>query len=259
MDKGQNIIHDKRINRIIKYSEDLKQINIFDQRFYQRNDKFYPSVSTILNYFPKNKFFHDWLREVGFNSEIIAAKAAEEGTQVHNAIEKLINGEEIKWFSDDGIAKYSLEVWKMILKFNEFWSKYKPKLIATEYHIFSDKYEYAGTIDLIIKLNDEIWLLDIKTSNSLHTTYELQLGAYAAAWNETHDIKVNKTGILWLKAATRTEGKNGAMQGHGWQVKIIDDIEKNLEMFNKIYDIYRLENPNDKPVYMQYPTSIKIE
>lgn len=259
MDKGQNILHDKRINRIVQYSEDSKQINIFDQRFYKRDDKFYPSVSTILNYFPKNKFFHDWLREVGFNSEIIAAKAAEEGTQVHNAAEQLIQGQEIDWFDNNGVAKYNLDVWKMILKFAEFWNKYEPKLIATEYHIFSDKYEYAGTIDLIIELNNEIWLLDIKTSNSLHTTHELQLGAYAAAWNETHDTKVSKTGILWLKAATRTEGKNGAMQGHGWQVKIIDDIEKNLEIFNKIYDIYRLENPNDKPIHMQYPTSIKIK
>lgn len=144
----------------------------------------------------------------------------------------------------------------MILKFAEFWNRYKPKLIATEYHIFSDKHEFAGTIDLVVEINNEIWLIDIKTSNSLHTTHELQLGSYAAAWNETHDTKITKTGILWLKAATRTDKD---WQGRGWQVKIVDEIEKNLEIFLKIYDIYRLENPNDKPITMQYPTSIKIE
>ncbi len=256
MDKGQNILYSTHIKRTVDYSADTKQINIFDQRFYKRNDKFYPSVSTILNYFPKNKFFHDWLRDVGHNSEIIAAKAADEGSQVHNAAEKLILGHEVNWLDDNGTAQYSLDVWRMILRFAEFWSRYKPEIIAVEYHLFSDKYEYAGTADLIVKIKDEIWLIDIKTSNSLYTTYELQLGAYASAWNETHDVKITRTGILWLKAATRTEKE---LQGKGWQVKIVDNIEKNLEIFNNIYNIYRLENPNEKPVIMQYPTSIKIE
>jgi hypothetical protein len=49
------------------------------------------------------------------------------------------------------------------------------------------------------------------------------------------------------------------MKGKGWQVKVVDEIEKNTEMFLKIYDIYRMENPSDKPVIMQYPTSIKLE
>lgn len=256
MDKGQNILYSTHIKRTVDYSAYTKQINIFDQRFYKRNDKFYPSVSTILNYFPKNKFFHDWLRDVGHNSEIIAAKAADEGSQVHNAAEKLILGHEVNWLDDNGTAQYSLDVWRMILRFAEFWSRYKPEIIAVEYHLFSDKYEYAGTADLIVKIKDEIWLIDIKTSNSLHTTHELQLGAYASAWNETHDVKITRTGILWLKAATRTEKE---LQGKGWQVKIVDNIEKNLEIFNNIYNIYRLENPNEKPVIMQYPTSIKIE
>lgn len=57
MEKGQNILHNTNIKRIVEYSEDTKQINIFDQRYYKRNDKFYPSVSTVLNYFPKINIF----------------------------------------------------------------------------------------------------------------------------------------------------------------------------------------------------------
>jgi len=256
MNKGQNILHNTHIKRTVEYSEDSKQLNVFDQRFYKRNNEYYPSVSTILNYFPKGRFFEDWIKANGFNSEIIAAQAADEGRQVHDACERFIKGEEIHWIDNIGNIKYNLDVWKMILRFAEFWNRYKPKLIATEYHLFSDKYEFAGTADLIVEIKDELWLLDIKTSNSLHTTYELQLAAYATAWNETHDVKVIKTGILWLKAATRTEKE---WQGKGWQIKIIDEIEKNFDIFTKVYDIYRLENPNDKPIILQYPTSIKIE
>jgi hypothetical protein len=259
IDKNANVIKDAKIKRIVEYSADNKQINVLDQRFYRRNEEYYPSVSSILNYFPKNQFFHSWLKDVGHNSDIIAAKAAAEGTQVHNAVEDFLNGKEINWLDEYGNAQYSLDVWKMILKFADFWNRYKPELIATEYHLFSDEYKYAGTADLIVRFRDKLWLLDVKTSNSLHTSYDLQLASYAKAWNETHNEKIEETGIIWLKAATRTEGKGDAIQGKGWQLKTINNIEENFTMFLKIYDIYKLENPDAKPVTETLPTTIKLE
>lgn len=257
IERNANVIKDNKIKRIVEYSADNKQINILDQRFYRRDGKYYPSVSSILNYFPKNQFFHSWLKDVGHNSDIIASKAAAEGTQVHNAVEDFLNGEEIQWLDDYGAAKYSLDVWKMILKFADFWQTHKPKLVATEYHLFSDKHEYAGTNDIVCRLNGKLWLLDIKTSNSLHTSYDLQLAAYAKAWNETHDEQIEETGILWLKASTRGAAKD-KIQGAGWQLKTISDIDTNFEIFLKIYDIYKLENPNAKPHTETLPTTIKL-
>jgi len=258
IDKNVNVIKDPKIKRIVEYTEDNKQINVLDSRFYRRNGKYYPSVTSILNYFPKNHFFHSWLKDVGHNSDIIAAKAAGEGTQAHNAIDAFLNGEEIQWIDEFGNAKYSLEVWKMILKFAEFWNTHKPELIAGEYHLFSDQHEFAGTADLIVRFQEKLWLLDIKTSNSLHTSYDLQLAAYATAWNETHNEKIERTGILWLKASTRGEGKGDNIQGKGWQLKVVDDIEKNFKMFQNIQEIYKLENPDFKPMTELLPTSVKL-
>ena len=146
----------------------------------------------------------------------------------------------------------------MILKFAEFWNTHKPELVVGEYHLFSDQHEYAGTADLIVRLQDKLWLLDIKTSNSLHTSYDLQLAAYAQAWNETHNEKVERTGILWLKASTRGEGKGDSIQGKGWQLKVVDDIDKNFKMFQNIQEIYKLENPDFKPMTELLPTSVKL-
>jgi hypothetical protein len=146
----------------------------------------------------------------------------------------------------------------MILRFADFWNTHKPELIATEYHLFSDEHKYAGTADLVVRMFDNIWLLDLKTSNSLHTSYDLQLAAYAQAWNETHNEKVTHTGILWVKSNTRGEGKGDKIQGKGWELKIVGDIEKNFTMFKNIYEIYSLENPNFKPVTETLPTSVKI-
>lgn len=259
IEQNSNIIKDPNIKRIVEYSQDSKQVNVLDSRFYSRNGKYYPSVTSVLNYFPKNNFFHSWLKDVGHNSDIIMRKAAKEGTQVHEAIEDLLNGKEIEWIDEWGNARYQIDVWKMILKFQDFYTNVNPELIATEYHLFSDEHEYAGTGDLIMRINNELWLLDIKTSNSLHTSYNLQLAAYAQAWNETHNEKITRTGILWLKASTRKEAKPGDFQGKGWQIKVVDEIEKNFEMFKKIYDIYQLENPNFTPYTEQLPTTVKLK
>ena len=259
IDKNANIIRDPKIKRIVEYSEGDKQINVLDSRFYRRNGEYYPSVTSVLNYFPKNQFFHSWLKDVGHNSDIIASKAANEGTQVHTAIEEFLQGNEINWIDEYGNAKYNLDVWKMILKFADFWNTHKPELVTAEYHLFSDEHKFAGTADLVLKFLDKVWLVDIKTSNSLHTSYDLQTAAYATAWNETHDQKVDDTAILWLKANTRSEGKGGKIQGKGWEFKQIGDIEKNFKMFMNIYEIYKLENPDFKPMTELLPTSIKIK
>jgi hypothetical protein len=149
----------------------------------------------------------------------------------------------------------------MILRFADFWNTVKPRLIATEQHIFSDEYQYAGTIDLVVEIDGKIWLLDIKTSNSLHTSYDLQLAAYAQAWNENFDTPIENTGIIWLKSPSRkTDSSGKKLQGNGWALKVPhNNYQDNLQSFLKVYDIFRLENPEMKPYSEKYPTSIKLE
>lgn len=258
--KGQNILKEHSKKKL-EFKPKLKQINFLDKRMYKRDeDRYYPSVTTILQYMPKNKFFENWLKDVGHNSDIIKNKAAKEGTQVHEAAEDLVLGKEVTWMDDYGNAKYSLKVWKMILKFSEFWNTVKPKLIGAEDFVYSDTHEYAGTADLLVEIDGEVWLLDIKTSNALHKTYDLQLASYAKAIEETKGIKVDRTGIIWLKANTRGPSKKkGIMQGKGWQVKVVDEIDKNFELFKLIYKLYKIDNKDQKPVYNSFPTTIKLE
>ena len=257
--QGMNILKQNEKNRL-EFNPELKQINFLDRRVYKRGEGvYYPSVTTILQYMPKNKFFESWLKDVGHNADLIMRRAGKEGTQVHEAAEKLVLGEEISWIDDFGNAKYSQIVWEMILKFAEFWKTYKPELISAEDFVWSDKYKYAGTADLVCKMNDEVWLLDLKTSNSIHKSYDLQLASYAKALEESKGIKIERTGIIWLKSPTRGPSKQkGKIQGKGWKVIQVDDIEKNFKLFQNIYELYQLENPNTEPIYNSYPTTIKV-
>lgn len=257
--QGTDILKENSRKRL-EFNPDLKQINFLDRRVYKRSDGvYYPSVTTILQYMPKNKFFDNWLKDVGHNADLILIKAGKEGTQVHEAAEKLVLGEEVSWMDDFGKAKYSQIVWEMILKFYDFWTTHKPELISTEQFVWSDEHKYAGTADLVVKMDGEIWLLDLKTSNALHRSYDLQLAAYAKAMVETKNQKIDRTGIIWLKANTRSNSKKeGVYQGKGWQIKVLDDIDYNFDLFQTIYKLYRLENPTTEPIYNSYPTTLKL-
>ena len=197
-------ILEQNAKKRLDFNPDLKQINFLDRRVYKRGEGvYYPSVTTILQYMPKNKFFESWLKDVGHNADLIMRRAGKEGTQVHEAVEKLVQGEEISWMDDYGNAKYSQIVWEMILKFHDFWTTHKPELISTEEFVWSDTHKYADTADLVVKMNNEIWLLDVKTSNSIHKSYDLQLASYAKALEESKGQKIERTGIIWLKAQSR--------------------------------------------------------
>ena len=187
-------------------------------------------------------------------------RAGDEGTQVHQAIEKYLTGEEIVWIEENGAVNYSLDVWKMILRFADFWETHKPVLVESEVHLFTDTLGVAGTGDLVVELEDKLWLLDIKTSNSLHYTYDLQLSVYRHAWNELYDRKIDNTGILWLKASTRGGDKTGKkIQGAGWQLKPTEGtFEENIQTFEHLLEIFKVKNPELKPYSELFPTSIKL-
>ena len=257
--KGANVLYEHKRKNLM-FDGELEQITFLDRRVYKKEEGvYYPSVTTILQYMPKNKFFDNWLKDVGHNADLIMKKAADEGTAVHNAMEDLIAGKEIVWMDDYGNAKYNLTVWKMILKVAEFLQTYKPEIIAVEEFTFSDKHKYAGTADLVCKIDGEMWLIDLKTSNNLHRSYDLQLSAYAKAWEEMFGQQINRTGILWVKSAKRGPAKKaGVIQGKGWEVKEAVDIDANFDLFKTIYKLYELDNPTTEPIYNSYPTKIKL-
>ena len=249
----------KSYNRILEISDDAQQITLPDSRYYRRNGKYYPSVTYVLGYYPKGKHFENWLKQVGFASDYIVKKAAEEGTQVHELAEAYLNGEELNFLDERGRPQYNPDVWQMFLRFVEFWEEFKPTLIETEVHLFSDVLKVAGTCDLIVEINGEIWLLDLKTSNQLQLTYELQTAVYGQCYEECFGKKVDRYGILWVKSSKRKAAK-GKMQGKGWEiVESTRTFEENLDIFKTVKRLFDLENPTHSPTFTEFRTTAKRE
>lgn len=260
INEGENLV-EKKEGSGQNYNHKLKRIDFCDRRVYQRSeDVYYPSVTTILTAFPVDIFFLEWLSDVGKNGDIIKKRAAKEGTMVHNAIEALCKGETVSWIDNYGNAKYPLNVWQMILRFKDFYETYHPEILENEQFIYSDKYQFAGTLDCLCRLNGETWLIDFKTSNAVHPSYMLQLAAYQQGLRETKGIEIDRAGILWLKSSTRKHSdKEGIYQGEGWQLKEAVDLDEAWKAFLHTQALYHYLNTDIKPLNKTYPTEIELD
>jgi hypothetical protein len=150
-------------------------------------------------------------------------------------------------------------IWKMFLRFVDFWETYKPTLVETETHLFSDELKVAGTVDLICEIDGELWVIDFKTSNHLQTTYDLQGAVYAKCYEECFGKKVDRVGVLWLKSKSRGEDKTGKrLKGKNWEIyESPRTQDENIEIFHSVKKLFDLENPKHKPATTSFQTTVK--
>ncbi len=244
----------------IIHNPESSQITFLDERFYfnKETGKYNPSVSTILDVYPKGYGFVRWLKDLGSNADVILARAQEQGSNIHDAIDMLAKGAEIKWI-DGEKENYTLAEWLMILKFVDFYKAYKPTIITSEESLVSDELGYGGTLDLVCKIKGEVWYIDYKSGKAIYKTNKIQAAAYQKLWNGQKEDKIERLGCLHLQAQTRGPDRTGKnIQGLGWKLDEATEPEKLYRLFEHSHAIWREENPNPRPKNIEYPDILKL-
>lgn len=124
-------------------------------------------------------------------------EAGDIGTKTHEAVEEYLKtGKKPK-----GLAP---EIQKPFDGFLIFAKAMKlGKVIASEKIVYSESYEYAGTLDIVAELNGKRHLIDVKTSAGFYKEMPRQLAAYANAWDEKYPNKpIEGLGIIRLDKET---------------------------------------------------------
>lgn len=100
--------------------------------------------------------------------------AANRGTEVHALAERLSHGEEVE--VPDEIAGY-------VDAYVRFLDEHRVEPVHTEVTVYHTGYCYAGTLDLIARLDgrDGLALIDLKTSKGVYGETALQVAAYRYA------------------------------------------------------------------------------
>ena len=149
---------------------------------YSLNGETLPSVTRIME--PLKTAQYDGV------SEKTLSHAAARGTTVHNAIENWILF---------GIEDVPEEHKGYFDAFRLWWEDSKPEVIGTEVRVYHKLMRYAGTGDLLARVNGLTDLIDYKTTYAVNEMLcKVQLEAYNQAF-ASHGFKVDGKAILHLK------------------------------------------------------------
>ena len=243
------------------HNTDIKQITFLDERFYfdEKTGNYLPSATTILDVYPKGYGFQQWLKDLGSNADEVLRRAGEQGTNVHSAIELFLLDHKLEWVNGEK-DNYTLDEWMMICRFMDFYKTYKPEVIAVEESLVSSDLGYGGTLDLVCKINGEVWYIDYKSGNAIYKTHKIQGVAYKNLWNSQRDQQITRVACLHLRSATRGPDKTGkVMQGEKWKVDEATEHDRLKTLFEHAFAIWKEENPNPMPKNMIYPDSFELK
>lgn len=256
------------------YSIKDGRLTFLDNRFYYDSDgNPWPSVTTILDAYPKDVAFYEWLKKAGEDADSIRDEAGNRGSMVHKLTEDFDNGLDVNLLNNNGEIDMPLAAWAMFERYVEFRNTV-PWFSCEEIEAsFCNPFlGYGGTRDRIFSTNGLRVLVDIKTSNYMHDYFYLQLVAYREAF---HDMLlradpsgkllaekfIHEVAILWLNAKTRTakdESYSGKKiedcQGPGWQfiVRPQSDLPKDWAMFRLVQQLWRSKNEGMIPKQIAY-------
>lgn len=204
-------------HKIIKHNNECNLKFVEDTHSYFLGDEKLVSVTEkIGKFFPFNAkkvarevALRDWVCE----EEVLYGWDAlrENGSYVHMLAEKFCKGEEL--------SSKEKEVIKNVINF--FEENPELEIIASEIKVFSSKWKIAGTIDLIVKKDDKLYVVDWKTSkkeidrktvfsyglgifsnmpNNKYNIYSLQLSVYSRILFDEYGIEIWDSYFVHLRA-----------------------------------------------------------
>lgn len=172
---------------------------------YLFNGVIVPSVSEIMKPLSSNYY-----KDIDEN---ILQMACDRGSAIHLATEMI-----------DQELEYEIkDTWKdYVLQYKKFLALRNPKIIEIEQKLGCEY--YAGTLDRIYEIDNELWLVDIKTSAKINDKLvSVQLAGYS---NLLNNKEIKHFGVLHLTKK-------------GFTLK---EIEPNFEIWNSLLQIYLYNN-----------------
>ena len=153
---------------------------------------------------------------------------ADIGTLAHSMIMAYLKKEELD------TSEYSQS--QIDLAENSFlsyleWAKgYTITPILIETPLVSEEYRFGGTLDLLASINGVNTLIDFKTGKAIYPEHAVQVAAYYMLALE-YGYTISKVLILRI----------GRDESEGFEVKPVENLEANWEVFTHCLAIYELQ------------------
>lgn len=260
----------KKTFSLVDEKRGIVQVTTDDERFYIREGKdpetgnpthiWLPSASWISSYCPKGIAFYKWLADKGWDeAEAIKADRGKYGTRVHKAIELLLAGNEVAMDEelpdpDGGVSHLTPEEYLAVMHFTKWWGELtteheKVEVILSEHTVWDAGLGFAGTVDCVLKVDGEYWIVDFKTSQYVGQSYHAQIAAYKRALIADKELKITgdpRTFILQI-------GYKRTKKGYK-----LNEIGESYHLFDAARTFWAAENSKANPSQVEMPLKVGL-
>ena len=173
----------------------IKQINTSGKRLYETPDGNFPSITTVLSSLSKAGI-QAWRKRVGEEeANRISTQASRRGTRTHSIIEDYLKNQQ------DYLNGYMPDSIELFQSIQSILNTHIGKIYGLEVSLWSKFLGVAGRCDCIAEYDDEISIIDWKTSSKPKKeewieSYKLQGTGYAKMYEERTGIKVSQVVIV---------------------------------------------------------------
>lgn len=192
---------EKLIRSITETERDHEDIRtLVDETPYIYGNFYVPRVTHILSSMVHEDYLMRWSNYLGFkrqNYKEVVQLAADKGSFTHNFIENKLkdNKDPNMDFVPENIRQEVMNAYDSFLLWWEVISKNnKVEILMQEVPLVCQW--FGGTLDILVRINDKVYLLDFKTSNNVSFKYFLQLSAYKYMLEVNHGIEVDGVGVI---------------------------------------------------------------
>lgn len=228
---------------------DVVRITTVDERWYRILERDYPSSTWISSYIKKDDSLIKWYAEHGWDhAKILRHAAGNKGSRVHQAIHDYVQGQEIRMDAQymnhdtEQPEELTIEEYDAIVSFDRWVREAKPVFVDTEKIVFNEEVGYAGTLDLIVKIEGVPYVVDVKTSKDIYLEHELQISSYKHALKdpETYKLAILQVGY----ARNKKEFK-------------FTEIDDRFDLFLAAKQFWANDNASKAPAQKDYPVAVR--
>lgn len=132
---------------------------------------------------------------------------ADLGNFIHDYVEAYLNG----WIPEDPWRDDQAE---MVMAFHDWLEVNDVELVISEATVFGNG--YAGTLDMIARVNGVPYLIDIKSSRAVHESHIAQLAALGAAYSIATEVAEGTEGAVYHKIVPSVSKHHGDQVDSWW-------------------------------------------
>ena len=217
---------------------DLEVSNVNGMRFYEApNGLKYPSITTVLGRQPdKQKGLQEWRKRVGAQqAAIISGKAARRGTAFHWCVEDYLKNQEI----NGEHKEKNFLAYHMFMEARSHLDNNIDQVVLQEQAMYSDIFKVAGRCDCIGGWNNELAVIDFKTTTTMKKRewledYFIQCSAYASMYEEHTGEAIDQI-IIFIKFGQGPRGpKAWARPKFNQNNDLVNDFQHNNQIIKNL-------------------------